>query len=437
MKRNGVSSTLAMNCILVVLGMMLLTQFYTLLMKGYFTNSGWINFIEQFGHSIQAHSLRYHLIVMLTSTTPVSNFIVAAGLLLGAVAFFSLYARFYVSLLVSAGFFIAWILNWTYIGDWLYELLFPAIFALFAALGSRRLSFHPSPFFNQLGFSTRLTFFIVLILSVLLYYVTSISFVPGAQAQLIGIYSGVSFLIINMAIFLFSKSGQKQSLEADKSGLILRYLDFMILAIAAMLLTQVYFNHFTNLFDLDEFKDSLYYYSTHTNARWLSFPLKLAADYSVWILPVYIVFESALSIVLCLLIMRGPALLIAAGLFGVLSFSELGVSSTWPPTSSVLTWQWELLLATLVSFIIGVQKTIALKDNFTLKNIILGEPVGNYSYISLFYAVIAAIVLGFIVYLISIATVGSSADVLPIAQYSGISFAILMFILFITNKFRQ
>lgn len=436
MQKNNTSSLLVMNSIILLLGMVLLTQFYNLLFHHVFSASGWVHFLNQLMQLNDLNSFQYQFIVFLEKTAPISTYLFAAGLFMSALSCIMLFARFYVCILVAIGFFIAWTLCWNDSGMWPFEFSFPVIFALLAGLSMRSLSLSPQSVFLQLKCSLTKAVLSITALSLALYYVTYIAFIEPVFANQVALSSAISFFIFCLAPFYILVKQQKSS-EHNEIAHIDRYLDCMIISIGAMLILQVYINYFSGVFEITNFRESILYFAKNSNATWLHHFLTLNADYGKWILPIYAVFEMCLSVTLTLLLIRGPALLLAGGLLGLLAFSELGISATWPPDPKNLTWEWELLLVTGVAFLIGIQKTVMLKEKFSLKKLILGDPFGQYQSSHLLSALLISVISGATLYLIALSArsfIGNSYHIT--AMYSGITFAILIFILLITNRLR-
>ncbi len=433
MQKKSTSTVLAMNLIILVLGMVLLTQFYNLLFQNIFSIAGWADFLNHLLQYNEVNSFKYEVIIFLKNTAPFSTYLFAGGIFISALACIMLLARFYVCIAVAIAFFVAWSLSWNDPGMWPFEFSFPAFFALLAGISMRSFSLAPQSVFLQLRFSTLKTFLAVIVLCALLYYVTFIAFHDPEFAHKVALTSTLTFFILCLVPFYL----KKPNLEIDEHNRIDKYLDCMIVTIGSMLVLQVYINCFSGVFEDATFRENITYFAKNSNATWISQFLLLSAKYSHWILPLYAVFEIFLSISLTLLLVRGPVLLLAAGLLAVLAFSELGVSATWPPDPHNLTWEWELLFVTAVAIIIGVQKTLSLKENFSLKKLILGNPIGNYPSIPLFTAILISVISGIALYFIALTAHLFIGDYYQItAIYSGISLAVLIFILLITNKFR-
>ncbi len=433
MQNKNTSSLFAINLIIILLGMVLLTQFYSLLFRNAFSSVGWIDFLNELLQYNENNFLNNKLILFLKSTAPWSTCLFAAGLLISSLACLTLLARSYTCIIVAIGFFIAWSLNWNDPGLWPFEFLFPAVFALLIGFSLRTYSWLPQSVFLQLGYSVMKTLLAILILTAALYYVTFIAYRDPVFANLVAISSATSFFIINSVHYYLQR---KPNQERDDKGRIDTYLDIMIIIIGSMLVLQICINYFSGVFVLTNFRENITYFADNTNAIWLNKFLLLSVDYSQWLLPLYAIFEIFLSICLCLLLVRGPMLLLAAVLFGVLAFSELGVSATWPPEPNNLTWEWELLFVTVVAFIIGVQKSLRLIEKFSLKKLILGPPFGNnFSFVG---ALIISIISGMLLYCVALTAhffIGDSYRIT--AGYSGMFFAILVFILLISNKLRS
>ncbi len=440
----NISGPLAMNFVIFVLGMVLLTQYFNLLFHNYFTPSGWEMFLGDIMKLNQPGTIQAQIITFLKESAPFSTYLFAGGMLFCGIACIMLFARFYICMIVSMSFFIVWSLFWNDPGMWFFEFVFPIIFALLAGLSMRGYSSSPQSIFQQTRCSLITTTILLLLFSAILYYVTYIAFRDPIIAHRTAIFSAVLFFVVSfVTYYLMRGKPEKQMLEEDPHDRINKYFDFIIVIVGAMLLLQVYTNYFTKVFELDVFRQNLTYFSQNSNAFWMHPILKFTADNSTWILPVYEVFEICLSVCLILLIARGPMILVASGLLAFLAFSELGVSAVWPPDTVTLTWQWELLLVTAVAFVIALQKLYRLGQSYkmgtlTFKNIILGEPVA-YRPIPIFVAILVSLIGGVMLYLIGIAAhsyIGE--DVYKITSiYSGVTFAVLLFILLITKNIRK
>lgn len=428
MKEKKVYSVIALNFIILLLGLVLLTQFYGFL----FSQIDWITYLTHLEKYTPISSVRYEFVDILKNTAPFSYLLFMSGTIISALACITLFARFYTCLMVSFAFFIVWILNWDVPGVWPYQFLFPALFSLLSGLASRRLALGSQALLSQLkiSFLKQLIFFGLI--AFFLHYVTSIAFNEVVFEHKVGFYSGLTFFIVSLAL----NNLLKQNLEQDEHGSIDRYFDLMILTLGSMLVMQVYANHFSGLFELNDYKNSLLYYANKSNAQWLHGFLLFSANHSPLILPFYILFEISLAISLSLLLFRAPVLLLTGTLLGILAFAELGVSSTWPPNPNYLTWQWELLLATLVAFILGIEKTWQLIQNFSFKYLVLGNQVNEYP-ISLIKIIVISLLSGLGLYLICILTQVFGSTYPKTAFFSGISFGLLIFILLVTDKIRE
>jgi hypothetical protein len=435
MPNNNISSLHAMNLIILVLGMVLLTQFYSLLFHNVFSSAGWINFLNQMIHYNENTFLRYKFIIFLKTTAPFSTYLFAGGVFISSLACIMLLARFYVCIFVAIGFFVAWSLNWNDAGMWPFEFLFPAIFALLAGLSMRTYSLLPQSVFLEFHYSVIKTLLIIVVLSIALYYVTFIAFKESVIVNQIAFFSSINFFIINLALYYLQK---KPTQENDSKGHIDTYLNIMIVIIGSMLVLQVCINYFSGVFELNNFRDNISYFANNTNAIWLREFLSLSVEYSQWVLPIYIVFEICLSICLSLLLVRSIGLVLAAVLFSVLAFSELGVSATWPPDPQNLTWEWELLFVAAVAFIIGINKIMQLKENFSFKKLILGDALGGNRSISFLASLVISLISGALLYCVALTAhffIGDSYRIT--ACYSGLIFSFLVFVLLISNKFRS
>ncbi|HSW93210.1 MAG TPA: hypothetical protein VLJ15_02515 [Gammaproteobacteria bacterium] len=437
MIRNNRSAILAMNCIIFTLGMVLLTQFYYFLFQPVFSTTGWINYLDHLARINQSDFFQTAFILFLKKSAPWSNILFAVGLLFSALACLTLLARTWVCLVVSAGFFMAWILNWNDPGLWPFEFSFPALFALLAAYGMRTFSLGSQSLFFQfrLGYVKALTGMVLL--SAALYYFTFIAFSEPVIARQVALFSSLTLFVCCLLPFLLAGKQKNPPLEIDEKGHLDHILDWMIVIIGAMLVMQIYMNIFSGTFDPGTFRESILYYSKSTHATWLSQPLLFSAEHSKWILPLYAVFEMALSIGLTLLILRGPVLIMAGLLFFILACSEIGGSATWPPDPANLTWEWELLFVTCVSFIIGIEKTLMIQKNHSLKKILLGDPIFYHYSISFIGMLCISILSGLTLYFMALTAryfIGNAFHLT--ASYTGVTFTLFIFILLLLDKAR-
>lgn len=438
MKKIVLSPVFALNLIILLFGALLITQFYTLLFQHTLTTQGWIDFLDNLTPYLDKNSLRSYFVNFLKQTAPISTMIFAVGLFSSAVACMLLCVRSLTCFIVGIAFYIVWTMGWTDPAVWTFEYLFSAVFALLAALGTYSFSKAPQSVFSQYQCSTFFTLLCITFLSLVLYYVTSISFELIDFARKIALCSAITFFVFCLfAFYLTREDRENLSDEGKKTQRTYFCLDLMIVFIGAMLVMQVYANYFSDLFALNNFRASILYYAASSNASWIHPFLNWFASHTDVLLPLYMVFEIFLAVSLSLLFFRGPVLLMATALFIILAFSELGVSATWPPIAHILSWEWELLLVAGVSGIIGIQKTLLVLRESSLKDVLLGPAICNRPFIPLLWIVVISLLSGIILYFIGMLTHVFGINYQMTARYAGISFAVLIFILLSTNKYRR
>lgn len=439
--KNNFIDGLIIDGVIFLMGMVLLTQFYTLLFQGVFAPEGWADRLANIAHYLHDGSWQQLIVSLLAH---VNGLLFGLLLLCAAIACVLLIARGIASMSVGVGFFLAWALLWSYPGMWTFEFFFPAFFALTA--GFAKLSyptFTPSIFY-KLGLSKKISFIFILLITIFLWYVTSIAFYDPSFAAKVAYCSAASlFVLLLLQIGIVDDWIARKEIQDQPSYTVnLRsrvarwpWIDIMIICIGTMMVMQVYSNYFSGLFELNNYKALIEYYAVASADHWLHPFLRWSAEYSYVLLPLQMIFETAVAILLTLLILRGPVLLLTTGLFGILAFAELGVSASWPPDATDLTWEWELLLVTGVGALISTGKIIELQKAKSFKNRVLGNKI--YSSVPLWSQFMIAVLGGLTLYAIGMATqvFGEAYHIISIS--SGMTLFILLILLALLDRYRD
>lgn len=360
--------------IIILMGVVLLTEFYTLLALGFFNpeqmtkrilllsqhnNAGFFNVIFNWvGHYSRFFAPLFALIILLTSLMLI--LLIYRGI-------FSLIAAFI--------FLIYFIAHTAAPTTWLYEYIIPTLFSL--AIGFARL---PDLLFidrqhRAMGFKAFsktiipvVRYILILVLAVLLGYIVAKSNNAGKLSNIVAIISSITFVILIVVSSLIDRYRLEHKKPAEK--IIMKkmhhkflfklyeqpWLDIITIIIGSMLVFQIYEDKLLHWFTLQGYRNLANIYSHFTHAPlWMSFFLRWTGNYANIFLPIQLVIESTSALLLVILIFREPFILIAAGLFILLAVSELGVPAAWPATLfPEPTWTWELLLTTVVTVMVGI-----------------------------------------------------------------------------------
>lgn len=154
------------------------------------------------------------------------------------------------------------------------------------------------------------------------------------------------------------------------------WLSLMGIIVGAMLTFQVFENQLLNWFTLDGYKSLIIIYRDYSNSPGISGALNYAINHAEIFMAVQMAVEVTLALLLVIQIFRFPTIFVTFFFFLALTYIEFGVPASWPATaSSEVTWLWELLLCTIIVFVIGgyqLGKFIVAKNT---QKALLGESV--------------------------------------------------------------
>ena len=432
-KKIRFSDNYILDVVIVLLGSVVLTFFYSLLFEGLFTAQ---IFAATLTDSAQfAGPYVKSLTSLLISN---SEFIAPAlgiAMFITSILLILLIARGIMTVLTGIGFCIAWILLWRYPGMWTYELLFPALFAMCAGLAKITQPLFGLSIYTQLSISKFTKIILIFLLSVLLAYVTFLAQIHSAVSYKIAISSGLTFLVVSCIHLGIDQWLKNKNIQTKTSKTDSIWIDVMIIIMGSMMVAQVYSNYYSGLYTFDGFKNLGEYYSTATASIWLSQFLSWAGNYSSILLPFFISYEVIIAILLVLLIFRGPVTLLASGLFFLLGFAEFGVSSTWPPTSGFYNEEWELLLPAVISLLIGIGKLEEMFRAKTWREMILGRKI-FYS-LSSMSRILIATTCAVALYFAGMVTHIFGSPYIPISISAAITFFILLILLAWIDQYRS
>lgn len=431
--KEKLTDAVVMDGIIFLMGMVLLTQFFALLFQGIFTPTGLTTLLSDIGHYLDEGSYAKKMVWLLLQYKTVLAPLFGLLLFFSAVCSTMLMARATVSLLVGLAFFLSWIILWRYPGMWSFEFFFPASFAVCAGLSKLTSPVLTSSLFHKLAWSKSISIAMIMVMAMVLWYVTFIAYHDTVLATKISISSAITFFVLSLFHLgidnLISKKNDDVSCDSRWP-----WIDIIIITIGAMMVMQVYANYYSGLFEVNNYRSLVNYYASASGSDWLRPFLVWSAEHSDLLMPLQIIFEVVVAILLCLLILSGPVLLLTAGLFIILAFSELGVSASWPPNPDNLTWEWELLLVTGVSLLIGYRKLIELLHADNRRQAIFGKKIFNK--LSLMMRLLIAVAGGTSLYFIGIATkiFGDTYEIISLS--AGVTFFLLLAVLAFLDKYR-
>lgn len=435
-KINSVDSMIA-DSIVMLLGITVLSQFYSLLMQRFFLPDGLnAKILDAANYLDFSTSLKTFLLNLLPHISALAP-ILGLLMLITAICLILLIARGFLAIFVGCCYLVAWIVLWHYPGMWTFEFLFPALFGICVGLFLINKSILSHSIFKQLAWPKWLAICVIILITLLLWHATSIAFNKPDLARKAAIYSAWTFFFVSVIHLILDK--YIPHLPIYEKGIrakivALPWIDMMIIIIGAMMVMQVYANYFSGLYAIDNYRALINYYAKASGAHWLQPFLVWSAQHATALMPLQFLFESVVAIFLTILIFQGPALILSAGLFGILAFAELGVSANWPPNPDNLTWEWELLLVTGVSLFIGIGRLVEAIQSRNFNYFLWGKKI--FKHTSLLEGFSIAVIAGLCLYAIGIATqiFGSSYKI--ISACAALTFAILILISFFIDRFR-
>jgi hypothetical protein len=398
--------------ITLLLGAMLLTEFYTHLAVGDFKSG--IESVAQLDHApgfwkaglklLGAHSGFFGPVA------PLFLFFTAVFLIL-------LVARKIFLWIATAIFLLYWVSLWVYPGVWIFEYLFPFAFAFCAACACTGQKLIGTQLFGKLPVTWR--WIIVAASSILLWYVIYASKNAGEQTVQVAWQTSLSFA----ALFSISTCMDPLRKGAEKRT---NWVNVMVLTIAAMMVLQVYADQAVGFYTVKGYAGLVTSYAKQSNTPELfrAF-LSWTASKAAFFMPVQALFEAGIAIILSLLIFRGPALLLLTGMLALFTFSEFGVQAEMPGSPIfTFTHTWELLFATLASLFIGLKQTAEMVKAPNWRAKALGPKL--FGSVELPWRFVIAIAAGLALFLAGIATHVFTTNYVRTSILGGVSFAILL-----------
>lgn len=428
--KNTLSNTLihipVFDCVVKLLGMVFLFEFFMAYYAGYFSPTGFSTHLQDVAANNNAPDFWNAMLVQFSEHSGLLAPVYAALLLLAGTLCLLLITRKTMAFLSMCYWLFCWISFSTYPGIWFFEYLFPAVFAGLAWLAIRERDTHRyNPLGSQFfGAMKPIVRFILIAAVMSLYYYFCLLSRNGHALNLEIAFNSTLLISALLLLSAWIDRWRRPNPPATHS----RWSHFAMIAVGSMLVTQVYADIAVNWFTASGYAQIIESFEAGTNAPdWFKHFLHWSASQSQWMMVVQFIFESSFAICLTMLIFRWPAILLTTGLLVMLMFTELGVDARWPVhPNDPRTWMWELLFVVSVCTLLSLQAIGKLLATRSWKSLVLGDPI--FPSIHWTFRIIIAVGLGFILWFI-----GDISHVFGEAYASttlrgGITFAVLLII---------
>jgi hypothetical protein len=372
---NHLDSVNWMDAVILLLGAVMIDEFYVHLAQGSFNPVIFSQQMIDFATHNQAPAFWNRMLFWMSSQSKIIAPLLGYFSAISTLFLMLLIARGVVVFFVASYFLFLWITQWVYPGAWIFEFLFPALFGFCAALatlpqlflGDRKIYSILGPsFFGRMRFIYRI--FIVVVTTLLLWYANNLSLKTGTENSIIAFHSSLTFGLLFLLLAAFDKirpSGHFVVPNKKNKIKMLAYhfatfswLDFMTIIIGGMLVIQVYSDIAIHWFTKHGYVNLLNVYLQTTNApSWMKDMILAARDHVAIVMPIQIIFECTIAVLFVILVARTPFILAGALFFLTLVITEFGVPARWPAhKNDPHTWTWELMFVTIVMFFIGFQQ---------------------------------------------------------------------------------
>ena len=370
-----------------LMGLILLSEWWTLLFKGVFTPTGLVSHLQSL--LSQSHNnIFLHTALQWALQFPGLSYTVAAVILLTATLMLVGIYRFLANWVATFIFLLYVLCHLNHPGTWLFEYVSPFVFSLLLALATGKDVFCRSKRIVAFGFympklmHSALSFLIVTLFSACILFCMVFSNNIKTHSGIVAIATMLSFFTLYLlSLWLNRFRGTAEQLQQQpqtyRNWLSLCWLDYCLVYIGVVLLCQVDMDNYLQWFTTHGYQNlaSIYAQLTHSPDV-IKLLLSATAQQAAWLAPVQFAAEQFFAIAALLLVFRFPVVVGMFGLFLVLTLAEFGVPATWPPTKTAdVTWTWELLNITLVLAVIACYQFAYFMHFPSLKRRILGDPL--------------------------------------------------------------
>tara|TARA_B100001093_G_scaffold519805_1_gene610595 strand:- start:8933 stop:10081 length:1149 start_codon:yes stop_codon:yes gene_type:complete len=285
-------------------------------------------------------------------------------------------------------FFGIWLFTLGVPGFWFFEFLVPltASIVLIGAYKCYPKTCRPQGIGLRLfgSFTTQGYISFAIVFTGVIFYLNRLSLNGGSYNLIFSLTYAMCCLF--MLILTYAIDHYRQSMDSQNQIHYQRLHDFftngLIYVIGAMLVFQVIDNFALGWFTESGYKKLVLSYAatTHKTFHLTQRLLQDAAGYASILYPLQIIMESVFAITLCLRITVLPMMYGVFCLIALLTWVELGVSPTWPPSPGAETnWLWELLFSTLLILIAIIYKQRQLHHRWHWRAFLLDYYHGYYT----------------------------------------------------------
>ena len=446
MSKSTISTRLAClpipSIVLIVLGAMMLNEFYQHLVLGHFMPTAMAAKLQTIAHSSKMPTWWRPALIWAIKNSTLFVSIVAPLLIFVAISALTLLGRVFVALIAALFFWCYWITLWAVPGIWIFEFLFPALFATFVFgmtisnnrwLENDRNRFIGEKLFGQTSHWLRIG--IIVIASAFLWYCI---FLAGNAAefntwvawQSAGLFCAI--MCLSAWLDKYRKPIKFTAISSQNQV----WVNLMIISIGAMLCIQVFADQRVGWFTIRGYQSLAHSYATTTSSPlWFRHFLEWVGQHANVAMPIQAALEPLVAVLLSALIFRGIALLMATGLCLVLTFAEFGVYATYPGgPGTPLTNTWELLFITICAGFLTLQQLGLMWQATSWRERILGKKV--FGQLHFFWRVLIAVIGGALLFGAGIATRVFGPEYFVISLYGGIMFAAALLLNAIVDFFR-
>ncbi len=262
-------------------------------------------------------------------------------------------------------FFGIWLITLGVPGIWFFEFLVPLVTAIVLISA---YSCYPTTYRRQgLGFrlfeclTMRGFIASAIIFTAIIFYLNRLSLNGGSYNLSFSLAYAVCCLFLLILTYAMDRYRQLMDNQDQISYRRLHdfFIDGLVYVVGAMLVFQVIDNFALGWFTESGYKKLILSYAatTHKTFHLTQRLLQDAAGYASILYPIQLIIETLFAITLCLRVMVLPMMYGVFCLVALLTWVELGVSPTWPPSPGAETnWLWELLFSTLLILIAIIYK---------------------------------------------------------------------------------
>ena len=369
------------DCMIILIGAMLLNTFYTQVALGNLTTEGFAALVNESARLANAPNWWKEVLFWVGRQSAFFAPIMGPLLVGTAISLILLLVRGIAALVAAVIFLVFWVSLWAMPGIWIFEFLFPLLFALIAALATLP-QFFDGPkarhrilgarVFGKLNITSRLV--AVLLSSALLWYIILLSKNAGAASTTVAWQTAITFaalFVISVLIDIF----RTEAIQHTSGFRGICWVDVIILCVGSMMVIQVFADRAAGLYTVEQYAQLVQSYAETSNApQWFRAFLHWAGDQAVILMPSQAVFEATVAVLLSLLIFRGPVLVLTTGMLLTFNYAEFGVlaDSEGGPGSAV-TGTWELSFVTITCLFVCVLKMARFIQASSWKERVFGE----------------------------------------------------------------